>query len=109
MDTAPTGQILASAYTLDPGTLDEAARHLGREGWTALVPELVFEPWDTGGGCMMLVADVPGVDGYRVGITDGEAEVPTQADTFWVGLLDPDGEELYVVQVMDGRLMGSLQ
>lgn len=105
MDTVLTKQILASAYALDRGRLDEAARHLGREGWPALVPELIFEPWDTGGGCMMLVAEVPGTDDYRVGITDGEAEVPTQADTFWVGLIDPDGEELYVVQVVNGQLI----
>ncbi|WP_156123020.1 hypothetical protein [Deinococcus radiopugnans] len=75
MDTALTGQILASACAFDPGTLNEAVRHQGRDNWTVLAPAPDLDAWDTGGDCVMLVADIPGVGGYWVGTTGVGTEV----------------------------------
>lgn len=40
----------------------------------------------------MLVADLP--DNHRLGLTDGDARFPTDAENFWVGVMTEDGDEL---------------
>ena len=101
--------IAQRAHALDPDGLDMALRQLGLSDWTRTAQALDFQGWDTGGGCMMLVADLPGTAGYQVGITDGDAGVPRDAETFWLGLLDPAGEELYYMFVVGGQRQAGLQ
>ncbi len=97
-------EIARRAYLLCPAELDAAVIPLGFSGWTQAVQNLSFQGWDTGGGCMMLVAELPGTDGHSVGITDGEADFPKDAENFWVGIMDPDQDELYYMFVKDGEL-----
>lgn len=99
--------ILQQLYELDPGGVDRAARQVGASTWLDLVRGLSFEAWDTGGGCMMLLAELPGMGTYRLGITNGDAELPTDAGTFWVGIMDDESHELYSSFVTAGRLAGA--
>lgn len=101
MDTLAQ-DIVQHAYTLDPRGLDAAMEALGLPSWPYTVQNLSFQGWDTGGGCMMLVADLPDTVGHQVGITNGDAEFPQNAENFWVGVMDPDGEELYFMFVTGG-------
>jgi hypothetical protein len=94
--------IAHKAYALDSSGLDATLRSLDLPGWGTLVADLEFQPWDTGGGCMMLVAELP--DGCQFGTTNGDAELPSNAETFWVGVMDPDGQEVYAAFMADGRL-----
>jgi len=100
--------IALRAHTLDGAGLEAVLKQLGISGWLRLVQELDFVPWDTGGGCMMLVAELPGTGGHQVGVTDGDADLPTDANTFWLGVLDPDGEELYTLFVTGSQPVPSL-
>lgn len=95
--------IAQRAYALDPDGLSAALRKLGLSDWSRTVQPLSFEGWDTGGGCMMLVAELPGTGGHQLGITDGDANFPRDAENFWLGVLDPDGEELYFMFVTEGQ------
>lgn len=95
--------IVQYAYALDPAGLDSVLGSLGLPGWSQTVQNLSFQGWDTGGGCMMLVADLPGTGGHQVGITNGDAEFPRDTEDFWVGVMDPDGEELYYMYVASGQ------
>lgn len=92
MTTEPARAILQRVYELDSALLDARARSLGASDWQALTDGLEFSGQDTGGGCMMLVAALPG--GYGLGITDGDAGFPTDVRSFWVGIMDQEGEEL---------------
>lgn len=56
---------------------------------------------------MMLLAALPGMGTYRLGITNGDAELPTDAGTFWVGIMDDESHELYSSFVTAGRLAGA--
>lgn len=102
-------EIIQRAYALDPAGLDATLASLGLPTWPETARALSFQGWDSGGGCMMLVADLPAADGYQVGITNGDAEFPTDAGTFWVGIMDPDGDELYSMFVANGQRQGQLQ
>ncbi|MEF2278386.1 hypothetical protein V3W47_08735 [Deinococcus sp. YIM 134068] len=103
MDTLAQ-DIAQRAYALEPDGLNAALRQLGLPGWARTLENLSFQGWDTGGGCMMLVAELPGTGGHQVGITDGEADFPRDAENFWVGILDPDGDELHFMFVKGGKL-----
>jgi len=94
--------IARKAYTLDSGGLDATLRGLNLPEWAALVAGLEFQSWDTGGGCMMLVADLPRE--CRLGITDGETGLPSSAENFCVGITDSDGEEVYAAFVTGGQV-----
>lgn len=96
-------KIIQRAYALDPAGLDAALQKLGLLSWPQVVQDLTFQGWDTGGGCLMLVADLPGTDGHQVGITNGDAEFPSDAENFWVGVMNPDGDELYDIFVTRGQ------
>lgn len=95
--------IAQRAHALDPDGLNAALRQLGLSDWARTVQALSFEGWDTGGGCMMLVAELPGTGGHQLGITDGDADFPRDAENFWLGVMDPDGEELYFMFVARGQ------
>jgi len=85
--------ILKAAYALAPARLQDAARAVGATDWDDLTGGLTFSGQDTGGGCLMMVASLPG--GYLLGVTDGEAGWPTDEGTFWVGVSDEEsGDEL---------------
>lgn len=101
--------IARRAYALDPDGLTAALRQVGISDWLRTVQDLSFQGWDTGGGCMMLVADLPGAQGHQVGITDGDAEFPTDDENFWVGIMDPDGDEIYYMFVAGGQRQVRLQ
>ena len=90
-----TKTILHRAYQLDTSGLDAIARQLGATDFPDLADGLEFGGWDSGGGCMMLVAELPLE--HRVQITDGEVDVPTDADRWCVGIVDADGDELITV------------
>lgn len=96
-------EIARRAYALDPTGLDAALNSLGLASWPQTAQGLSFQGWHTGGGCMMLVAELPGTGGHQVGITDGEADFPRDAEHFWVGIMDPDGDELYFMFVQQGQ------
>ncbi|QLG12194.1 hypothetical protein HLB42_16440 [Deinococcus sp. D7000] len=102
-------EIIQRAYALDPTGLDATLASLGLSAWPETVETLSVHGWDTGGGCMMLVADLPGAEGHQIGITNGDAEFPRDAQNFWVGIMDPDGDELYYMYVVDGQRQGHLQ
>lgn len=102
-------EIIQRAYALDPAGLDATLASLGLSAWPETVETLAFQGWDTGGGCVMLVADLPGADGHQVGITDGDAGFPTDDENFWVGIMDPDGDELYHMFVVGGQRQVLLQ
>lgn len=94
--------IARKAYTLYPNGLDATLRDLDLPGWAVLVVGLEFHSWDTGGGCMMLTADLP--KDCRFGITDGETGLPGSTDTFCVGITGPDGDQVYAAFVADGQV-----
>lgn len=94
--------ILARAYALAPDDLDHVARTLHGVLWAELARGLDFQPCDTGGGCQMLVAYTPWET--RVEITDGEAGLPEDAQSFCLGVLTEDDQELYALQVRDGHV-----
>lgn len=105
MDATLAARIARHAHTLDPAGLDAVARDAGQPGWLDLIPDLDFGSSSTGGGCVMLVAGLPGPGVLQVGITDGEAGLPETTDTFWLGILDEDGEPL--LEVVSPPLGGS--
>ncbi|WP_161882806.1 hypothetical protein [Deinococcus alpinitundrae] len=96
--------IVEESYRINPTPLDATLMSLGLSGWLQTLNGLTFQGWDTGGGCMMLIAELPGTDGHQVGITDGEADFPRNSEDFWVGIMDPDGDELFYMFVKQGRL-----
>jgi len=89
--------ILTRAYAVAPEDLDHVAMTLHGVTWQAMVSGLSFQPWDTGGGCMMLLAETPWQT--SVGITDGEANLPESEDAFWVGVMNDDNDEMYFLMV----------
>lgn len=98
-----SGQLLEEAYSLDGAELDALARRLGTRDWNELAEGLVFEGWDTGGGCTMLVARTS--TGHTVGLTDGDAGFPTSKDRFWLGVTPEVGEEeIYAVMFEHGTI-----
>ena len=90
-----TRSILHRAYELDSSGLNTVAQQLGAADFPALTAGLNFFGWDSGGGCMMLVADLPLE--HRLQLTDGEVDIPTDADHWCVGIVAPDGDELITV------------
>jgi len=90
-----TQTILHRAYELDRSGLDAIARQLGATDFLALTAGLEFGGWDSGGGCMMIMAELPLE--HRLQLTDGEVDVPTDAEHWCVGIVDPDGDELITV------------
>lgn len=98
--------ILNRLQALDSDRFEKAMAGIGVPDGLKVVPDLAFIPWDTGGGCMMLIADLPGTADWRLGITDGDAELPTASDTFWVGIFQEDNSEVYSLFVVDGRIDG---
>ena len=90
-----TRTILQRAYGIDGTRLDAEARCLGAADWEALTRGLEFGDWDSGGGCTTMAAALP--DDHVLQITDGEANMPTSADRFWLGIVDADGEETLTV------------
>jgi hypothetical protein len=90
-----TQTILHRAYERDSLGLDTIARQLGAADFPTLTSELEFGGWDSGGGCMMLLAELPA--GHRLQLTDGEVDVPTNADQWCVGIVDADDDELISV------------
>ena len=98
------GEIIQRAYALNPVKLGATLNSLGLSDWSQAVRNLSFQGWDTGGGCMMLIAELPQTGGHQIGITDGEADFPKNAENFWVGIMDPDGEELLYMFVRQGEL-----
>ena len=89
--------IMRRAYDLDGPNLDRQAQRLGADGWLALTAWIEFSETGTGGGLEMLTASLP--EERTLGITDGQADLPTSADTFWLGVLDEDGHEEYGLHV----------
>ena len=87
--------ILHGAYQLDSSGLDAVARRLGADDFAALTAGLDFYGWDSGGGCMMLAAELP--DEHLLQLTDGEVDVPRDLDHWCVGIVDRDGDELITV------------
>ena len=71
------GEIVQRAYALNSEELDATLRSLGLTGWLQAVKGVSFHGWDSGGGCMMVLADLSGTGGHQIGITDGEADFPT--------------------------------
>ena len=98
------GEIVQRAYALNPAELDATLRSLGLTNWLQATQNLSFQGWDTGGGCMMLTADLPGTGGHQIGITNGEADFPRDTENFWVGVMDPDGDEVFYMFVNNGQL-----
>jgi hypothetical protein len=90
-----TRTILQRAYELDGVNLDQQARALGAENWQTLTGDLTFSAYDSGGGCLMLAADLPG--GHMLAISDGDTGLPRTADTFCLVVQDQDGEEVLSV------------
>jgi hypothetical protein len=89
---ALTRTILQRAYDLDGANLDQQARALGIADWQALTSRLEFSGFDSGGGCLMLTADLP--DGHVLAISDGDTGLATTANTFCLGIQDRDGDEV---------------
>lgn len=92
-------QLLASAYAIDGATLDQLAQSLGTRNWAELAENLIFDGWDTGGGCLMLVAQTS--TGHVVGLTDGEAGFPTTGEHYWLGVMTEIGEEELYAAIFD--------
>lgn len=94
--------LLARAYVIDGGRLDTVAHDLGAPDWSALTSSLTFSETGTGGGSQMLCAET--TTGHLIGLTDGEAGLPTTPERFWLGVMDEAGEsEVYELFVEDGR------
>lgn len=98
------GEIVHRAYALNSVELDATLRSLGLTGWPQAVKDVSFHGWDTGGGCMMILADLRGTGGHQIGITDGEADFPKDTENFWMGIMDPDGDEIFYMFVKNGQL-----
>ena len=96
-------EIVQQAYALNPVELDAALSSIGLTDWQQVVQNLLFRGWDTGGGCMMLITDLPGTDDYQMGITDGDAGFPSDTENFWVGIMDSGGDEVFYMFVKNGQ------
>jgi len=97
-------EIMQRAYALDPTGLDTVLGSLSLPGWPQTVQGLSFQGRDTGGGCMMLVAELPNTGGHQVGITDGDVNFPQDTETFCLGIADLNGDEIYTMFVEGGEL-----
>jgi len=87
--------ILHRAYHRNSSGLDAVARQLGAADFPSLTDNLEFGGWDSGGGCMMLTAELPSE--HWLQLTDGEVDVPTDVDHWCVGIVNADGDELVTV------------
>lgn len=96
MQTELARHITQRAYALNPSGLDQTLHQLGGADWLTAVRDLSFQEVGTGGGCRMLVANLPASD-VQVVITDGEADLPQTADRFWLAVLDAEEDELISV------------
>ena len=90
-----TQTILHRAYERDSSGLNAIAQQLGAANFPSLTGNLDFFGWDSGGSCMMLLAELPLE--HRLQLTDGEVDVPRNADHWCVGIVDADGDELITV------------
>ena len=97
-------EIVQRAHALNSEEFEATLSAIGLMNWQQVIQNLLFRGWDTGGGCMMLIADLPGTGDHQIGITDGEAGFPRDAEDFWVGIMDSDGDEVFYMFVRGGQL-----
>lgn len=97
-------EIVKTIYALDLQRLSSMFEKLGVSDGLQVINHLDFDAYDTGGGCLMLTAELPNTNGHRLVVTDGEAGIPANASLAWVAIVDPEGDEIYNVVLKEGIL-----